>query len=264
MALAQLSRTARLHREHTQSAHQVSNVRRSRPQSRSSVPRQHSGCKGRSGSKPLRLGWPPLPVAALWEAASRSRPMKSEPHRLVEGVLDGLRATFSISSHCLVATGWSADLTTAPTCTAEEPTQKARHRQQIGCQSSPAGRAECRAARGTLHSTRAVASGPLSPGRQPPQLWRARRRPRQPPCHKRHGVRYIPDVKGLTVANWSLTYGTVLPHIPHLHHTPSWDTQKIVGENAKSLGGRASPRHVRICSWRGAGAKAQSVACLDF
>ena len=44
---------------------------------------------------------------------------------------------------------------------------------------------------------RAVASEPLSPGEQPPELWRARRRPRRPPCQKCHGVRYIPYVKGL-------------------------------------------------------------------
>ena len=62
---------------------------------------------------------------------SRSQPMSSEAHRLVEGVLDGLRATGFISTQRPVAKRWSANLTKAPTCTAEEPIMTSRHQPQI-------------------------------------------------------------------------------------------------------------------------------------
>ena len=73
-----------------------------------------------------------------------------------------------------VATGWSADLTTQPTCTAEEPMQTSQHRQQTGCRSSPACRAETCAPRGTLHVRRVAASEPLISRARPPEVWRAR------------------------------------------------------------------------------------------
>ena len=96
-----------------------------------------------------------------------------------------------------MARGCSADLTTAPTCTAEEPIRTSRHRQQTAQRPLSVDRAGRSDACSMLHSMRAVASEPLSPGEQPPELWRARRRPRRPPCQKCHGVRYIPYVKGL-------------------------------------------------------------------
>ena len=104
--------------------------------------------------------------------------MQPKAHGVVQHVIDGLRAMGSINSQRVVAKGRSADLTTAPTCTAEEPIRKARHRQQTGCRSSPAGRAECRAARGRLHSVRATAPEPLGSSARPPEVWRARGRSR--------------------------------------------------------------------------------------
>ena len=53
--------------------------------------------------------------------ASRSQPTHPEAHSLVTHVLDGLRAKDYIGCQRLVRMRWSADLTAAPTCTAEEP-----------------------------------------------------------------------------------------------------------------------------------------------
>ena len=54
-------------------------------------------------------------------AASRGQPMSLEAHMVAASLLDGLSATGSIGWQRQVAKGRSADLTTAPTCSAEEP-----------------------------------------------------------------------------------------------------------------------------------------------
>lgn len=64
--------TSRQHTQHARITQSVSNPRRSRPQPRPSVLRQHSGCAGHGGSKPLGLGRPPPPVAPLQQRLSAS------------------------------------------------------------------------------------------------------------------------------------------------------------------------------------------------
>ena len=81
---------------------------------------------------------------------SHGQPMSLEAHGVVQHTVDGLRATGFINSQRLVPMWWSADLTTAPTCTAEERMQTAQHRQQTGRRSSPAGRSESYIRRLTL------------------------------------------------------------------------------------------------------------------
>ena len=77
-----------------------------------------------SGGLLLSCGSPP--------AASRGQPTHTEAHSVVAHVLDGLRATGSIVSQRPVAKAWSADLTTAPTSTAEEP-----HNQDVEASALP-------------------------------------------------------------------------------------------------------------------------------
>ena len=59
------SRTPRRRREHTQSAHRASILRRPRPRPRSSVRRHHSGCAEHGSDEPPGLRRPPPSVAAL-------------------------------------------------------------------------------------------------------------------------------------------------------------------------------------------------------
>ena len=91
-----------------------------------------------------------------------------DAQKIVQAMDDGLRATSYIVGQHSVATGWSADLTTQPNCTAEEPMKTSQHRQQIGCRSSPACRIETCAPRGTLNVRRVAASEPLSSLARPP------------------------------------------------------------------------------------------------
>ena len=64
LVLAQPSHTSQRRREHTQSAHRVSNLCRPWPQPRSSVLRHHSGCKEHASFEFERLRRsPPLPAA---------------------------------------------------------------------------------------------------------------------------------------------------------------------------------------------------------
>ena len=53
------------------------------------------------------------------QATSRGKPMVIEAHRVVQQVVDGLRATRSTIGQRLVAKGWSANLTTQHTWAAE-------------------------------------------------------------------------------------------------------------------------------------------------
>ena len=110
---------------------------------------------------------------------SRGQPMLLEAHGVAQHMVDGLRATGSIISQRPAATGWSADLTTAPTCTAEEPMQTSQHCKQTGCRSSPACRSESCAACSTLHSMSATTSEPLSLSARPHEVCRAREWARQ-------------------------------------------------------------------------------------
>lgn len=96
--------------------------------------------------------------------ASHSKSMLLEAHGIVQHTVDGLRATGSINSQRLMPMWWSADLTSAPTCTAEEPIRTSRHLQQTACTSWSVGRAECCTACATLGSMQEVASQPLSAG----------------------------------------------------------------------------------------------------
>eukprot|EP00966_Prymnesium_polylepis_P329797 7385478-Prymnesium_polylepis.2 len=129
-----------------------------------------------ASSEPVGLGRPPPPPAVLekWPVASpcRSKPMESYSTWLTACG----RRVLSLINVRLRRGGLtrSADFTTAPTCTAEEPTQTSLHPKQTGCQSSPACRSESCAACSTLHLMSATASEPLSSSARPPQVWHAR------------------------------------------------------------------------------------------
>ena len=124
-------------------------------------------------------------------AASRGLPTHPEAHSVVAYMIDSLRAKGLISWQRKVATWWSVDLTTAPTCSADEPIRKAMHRQQTAPRPWSGRRAESYAARGTLHSMCAVAPEPLSSRAPPPEVWRARGRSRPAPCPGRPEVRFV-------------------------------------------------------------------------
>jgi hypothetical protein len=118
-------------------------------------------------------------------------------------MIDGLRAKGLISWQRKVAKWWSVDLTTAPTCSADEPIRKAMHRQQTAPRPWSGRRAESYAARGTLHSMCAVAPEPLSSRAPPPEVWRARGRSR-PAQSCRDGPKFVSFlcVKGLREGVW--------------------------------------------------------------
>ena len=112
-------------------------------------------------------------------ATSASQPMPPETQRVVQHQIDGLWATGSIIGQRLVAKGWSAGLVTSLTWTGEEPISRSRHRQQTARRPWSFGRYESCAPRDTLHSMCVAASEPLSSRARPPEVWRARRLPRQ-------------------------------------------------------------------------------------
>ena len=95
-------------------------------------------------------------------AASVGKPMMPEAHRVVQPVVDGLRATGLIIKQRTVAMGWSAGVSAAPSCSAEEPIRLSRHRLQTASRSWSVGRAPSCTARGTLHLMPAAAPKPLS------------------------------------------------------------------------------------------------------
>ena len=82
----QHSHTTRRHREHVQTVHLPSSLRRPRPQARPSVWRQHPGCIGQERSAPVGLGRPPPSVAALHQRPAASpwcpKPTRSFRKRL--------------------------------------------------------------------------------------------------------------------------------------------------------------------------------------
>ena len=112
-------------------------------------------------------------------ATSRGKPMVIEAHRVVQQVVDGLRATRSTIGQRLVAKGWSANLTTQHTWAAEW-SRSSTATAALSCfRFSSGGRVSSFAARSTLHSMSAVASRPLSSCARPPEGWRTRGWPRQ-------------------------------------------------------------------------------------
>ena len=72
------SNTSRQPREHSGSAHRASILGRPRPRGQSSVPRQHSRCKGQVGFEPLGLGRSHPSVAACEKRPAVS-PCTSKP-----------------------------------------------------------------------------------------------------------------------------------------------------------------------------------------
>ena len=133
---------------------------------------------------------------------SDDQPMQPEAHQVVQHVDDGLRAASFISWQRAVAKGWSADLTTAPSSTAEEPISMSRRLQQTACRPSSVGRAECYAACNALHLMSATTSEPLSLSARPHEVCRARGWTRLAPCGKlRSSLRNL-CVKGLIMINY--------------------------------------------------------------
>ena len=106
--------------------------------------------------------------------------MLSEAHKVVQHTVDGLRATGFIIRQHPMAMGWSVDLTTAPTCTPEEPSVRCRCiTQQTACRSWSVCRAESSEARGTLQVMCTAILEPLASSAWPPEAWRTRGWPRQ-------------------------------------------------------------------------------------
>ena len=87
-------------------------------------------------------------------AASRGLPTHPEAHSVVAYMIDGLRAKGLISWQRKVAKWWSVDLTTAPTCSADEPIRKAADSSKTLVRSSS--RELC----GPWHAALDVRSGP--------------------------------------------------------------------------------------------------------
>ena len=107
-------------------------------------------------------------------AAFGSKAMLPEAHTVVWPTVDGLRAACYIRWHHPVAKGWSADLSTRSTCTAEELIRPMRHRQQTARRSWSVGRDGRFAALGTSHLIWAAALEPLSSCTRPLEVWRPR------------------------------------------------------------------------------------------
>ena len=202
LVLAQPSHTSQRRREHTQSAHRVSNLCRPWPQPRSSVLRHHSGCKEHASFEFERLRRsPPLPAAL--QRRLTSSPCCPRPRRSFSPWLTACGRR--VSSLGIIRWRWGG-LLTLPlhppgTCTAEEPMQTSQHRQQTGCRSSPACRSNGCTACDTLLSSRATAPQTLSSSKRPPEVRRAHGRTRRAPSLARRSHVAKLCVKGLNLVS---------------------------------------------------------------